>query len=261
MIKRFPTELVIGISSFFKAIPFIFRNGLGGFFLFPFVLNVLFFIGGTLFSSSVATDLIDFLSTYLEMNSWSFWGAEILSGTIGVLIWIVIKFMMFLVMAYIGGYVVLVLMSPVMAYLSERTEAILSGKQYPFSLPQLMRDMARGLIVATRNIVLELTFTIVIILIGFIPIVGFVSPFLLFFVTAYFYGFSFLDYNNERRKIPIGDSIQLMRRHRGIAIGLAAPFTFILMIPFIGTYLASLFCIIGAVGGTIAYVKIEEEKA
>ena len=41
-------------------------------------------------------------------------------------------------------YIVLVLLSPLMAHASEKAEEALSGRTYPFSLPQLLEDARQG---------------------------------------------------------------------------------------------------------------------
>ena len=248
----------VGLSSFFKAIPFIFKHKLGWFFLFPIGLQILFLVGGAI----AIGELVDM--TMLELNAW--WGidtwefplSEYLGDAIYVFLWLLLKITFFLVFSYFSGYIVLIFLSPILAYLSERTERILSGKEYPFNIFQLMRDVARGVVVVIRNLALELLLTLVIFLIGFIPVVNLITPFLFFGVTAYYYGFSFMDYNNERRLYPFKKSVRLMRKNKAVLVGVASPFTGLLIIPIIGQWLAGLAAIIATVGGVIAYQEIEK---
>jgi CysZ protein len=48
-------------------------------------------------------------------------------------------------------YIFLIIGSPLFAYLSERTEAIIEGKEFIFSWKQLWKDMIRGIKLAVRN--------------------------------------------------------------------------------------------------------------
>ena len=253
-------EYRTGLSSFFKAIPFIFKNKLGWFFLFPVIFQIAFFISGAM----AVGELVDYTMAQLQewwgIDSWEFPLAEYLGDTIYVIVWLMIKLTFVILFSYFSGYVVLIFLSPVLAYLSEKTEKILTGQEYPFDIMQLMRDIARGVLVALRNLFFELILTLGIFLIGFIPVIGWiVSPVLMFLVTAYYYGFSFIDYNNERRKYSFTKSARLMRANKAYLIGVATPFAGVLLIPFIGQMLAGFIAIISTVAGVMTYKKIEKK--
>ena len=94
-------------------------------------------------------------------------------------------------------------MAPVMAYLSEKTEQILTGKAFPFNLGQFMKDVFRGIVMALRNLVIELFLTACLLLLAFVPVIGISSTFLIFLVESYFLGFSMLDYYYERKRYTI----------------------------------------------------------
>ena len=77
---------------------------------------------------------------------------------------IIVSFILHLAIVYLlfiaNKYIVLILLSPLLAYASERTEEILTGKNYPFSWAQLLKDAFRGALIALRNGVLELSISI-----------------------------------------------------------------------------------------------------
>ena len=119
---------------------------------------------------------------------------------------IVIRILLFIIFGLWGGYVVVVIMSPFLAYVSEKTETILSGREYKFDFPQFIHDIFRGIALAVRNMFMEFLISIVIFFLPVIPIIGAltsvtVGTVFLFFVSAYFYGFSFIDYTLERRRL------------------------------------------------------------
>lgn len=249
-------QYLLGIRSFFEAIPFLFKHRLAAFLLVPILFNIVLFGAGWMATSSLSGQVWELLESWMDAQSWEFWGAEFLTGTIQVLLWLIFRVLFFLVFSYAGGYLVLIFLSPVLAYLSERTERILSGTDYPFDWGQFTKDIVRGAVVALRNLWWEILWAIGIFILAFIPVVGFVSPFLLFAVSAYYYGFSFLDYNLERRRMNMGDSIRFVKKHKAVSVGLATPFTLLLLFPVIGPAIGGFAAIVGTVGGTIAHEKL-----
>ena len=149
-------------------------------------------------------------------------------------------------------------MSPILAYLSEKTEKIVLGTNYPFSWLQLFKDIWRGVILATRNFFIEISSIILLFLVSFIPIIGLISSPLLFIVSAYFYGASFLDYTCERRGLKIKDSIRFIRKNKGLAIANGSLFAFALLVPIIGVSLSGFLAIISTVAATLAVIKKEK---
>src|SRR5690606_4541670 len=84
----------------------------------------------------------------------------------------------------------LIVGSPVFAYLSEKTESILEGRDFPFSFKQLLKDIIRGIRLALRNLLWQTVYTVSILILSFIPIIGWISPLISLFVECYYYGFS-----------------------------------------------------------------------
>jgi len=80
----------------------------------------------------------------------------------------------------------------------------------------------------------------------------FLSPYLMFFVYAYFMGYSFIDNYNEQFNIDIKTSLLKVRKHVGAAVALGVVVNIIIFIPFIGPVFAPIF---GAVAGTLYSYK------
>ena len=256
-------DLGLGIKTYAKALDIIFSNGLAWFFVFPLIFNVLLFWGGL----ELIDSLIDYSNQYLfsstGLQDADFWGSSALKGVTSGFIWLALKIFFYFVFAYLGGYLTLIIMSPILAILSEKTDKILTGKSYPFSAEQTMRDVVRGVMLAMRNLGIELLIILVIFILGLLPVIGWffalVSPFILFFISSYFYGFSFLDYSNERNKRTIKQSVKLIKNHKGIAIGNGVIFSLVLLIPWCGTSLAGFIAIVSVVAATISMNQINQE--
>ena len=86
-------------------------------------------------------------------------------------------------------YIFLIIGSPVFAYLSERTESIIEGKDFPFSFAQFINDVFPGIRLALRNTLWQSVFTISILIPSFFPLVGWVTPVIMLFVECYYYRF------------------------------------------------------------------------
>ncbi len=113
------------------------------------------------------------------------------------------------------------------------------------------------MLIALRNLFLETAWTILLPVLGiFIPVIGWFGVIPMFIISAYFYGFSFIDYTSERRKMSIGNSISFVRTHKWLAISNGTMFCLFLLIPFIGVLLSGFVAIISVVAATLAVNRI-----
>jgi CysZ protein len=150
-------------------------------------------------------------------------------------------------------YIWLILGSPVFAYLSEKTEAIIQGKEYHIDYSQLRRDALRGCGIAVRNAAWQTVYMVTILLLTLIPLIGWATPLFAVLVDCYYFGFSMLDYRSERKKISPAESIYFIGNHRGLAIGNGL--VFYLMHPVI--IIAPAYAIIAA---TLSMHEVEKKK-
>ena len=155
---------------------------------------------------------------------------------------------------------VLILMSPILAIVSEKAERVLEGNDYPFTFKQLLIDIVRGIRISIRNFAFEMLFIVLLFGLSFVPLVGLGTSPILVIVSAYYYGFSFIDYNLERKKYSVSDSVNYMKKNRGLVIGNGILFALILAIPIIGIALSSFAAIISAVAATITLHKQNQKE-
>jgi len=245
-----------GLGDYAKALSIIFNNGLWYFFLFPLVLNIAIYFAG-MFGINILTDIVEkWLAKIISLDGATFWGVAYLKGFLSGFIWVVFKIVFFIVFTTIGGYIIIMLLSPVFAILSEKTETILTGNKYPFNGDQLMRDIVRGVLIASRNMLIEIVYMVLLFMVSYIPIIGQFAALALFIISCYFYGFTFIDYTNERRRLKIKKSVYFIRKNKGVAIGNGFVFALFLLIPFCGTTLAGFVAIVSVVAATISTHKI-----
>lgn len=239
-------EIVIAIESYFKAHRFIRRHRLWKWIIVPGLIYMIMFLLGMYVFWQSSDAAVSYLTSSLGIDKWVHrQGSGILSfffvmGEMMVrLIFILFYFSLF-------KYVFLILGSPVFAYLSEKTESIIEGKEFPFSFVQLLNDVYRGIMLAFRNTLWQAVFTISILILSFFPVVGWVTPVIMLFVECYYYGFSMLDYSCERHKLSPTQSIEYISKHRGLAIGNGMVFYLMHLVPFAGWILAPAYAVVAA---------------
>ncbi|MGQ1787769.1 MULTISPECIES: EI24 domain-containing protein [unclassified Saccharicrinis] len=251
----FKKGFALGINSYSRAFNFLKKNRLTWYFLFPLLLNIVLFILGYTSTMNLSTRWFVYVTDWIKMDSWEFWGSGFLSSTIEFVMFIVIRIMFFLMFAFIGGYIVIILLSPVFAFLSEKVESILTGEDFPFNFNQLIKDIWRGVRLALRNLGVELLLTVALFTLSFVPIVGFFTGLTLFFISAYFYGFSFIDFSLERKRMDITESVAFVQKNKGLVIGNGTIFSLVLLIPFIGVLISSFVSIVSVTAATISITE------
>ena len=143
-------------------------------------------------------------------------------------------------------YLFLIVGSPLFAYLSEKTESIIEGKDYPFNLKQLLKDVIRGVKLALRNTLWQTVYTVSLLILSFFPVVGWITPLITLFIECYYYGFSMLDYSCERHKLSPSESITYIGNHKGLAIGNGMVFYLMHLVPVVGWVLAPSYAVVAA---------------
>ncbi len=250
-----------GFNSFFKAIPFIFRNNIWWVFLIPLFLSVGLYYAGFSLIGYVGEMISGKIDSFLFSPDQS-WLIGFLLGLVGGLVQFFLKIIYFFIFAYVSGYILLIILAPVFAWVSERTEAIVKGVDYPFSFSKLLVDIWRGILITVRNMLVQFGVTILIFIVTLLPLIGqLISPvtFILYFlITSYYYGFTNMYYTCERKGLSVRESVRIVSKNRGVAVANGMIFSFTLMIPFIGVMLAGFTSIIATVGATLAMNEIPE---
>ena len=144
-------EIVIAIESYFRAHQFIRKHRLWKWIVLPGLLYMVLFAAGMYFFVVSSNNVVSYLSKVIGIDSWlqmqrnAFLSFIFLMG--GIMLRIILLFFYFSLFKYLF----LIVGSPLFAYLSEKTEAILEGKDYPFNLRQILKDILRGIRLAIRN--------------------------------------------------------------------------------------------------------------
>jgi CysZ protein len=243
---RLLKELVISVQAYFRAHQFIVRHKLWKWILIPGFVYMLLFMGGMWFFWNSSSSFLDWLFNVVGIKSWldsmnnSF--LNFLFITASIMVRLILLFFYFSLFKFLF----LVVGSPVFAYLSEKTENIIEGNDYPFSMKQLLSDIWRAIRLALRNTLWQTVYIISILLLSLIPVVGWISPLIAFLVECYYYGFSMLDYSTERHKLSPSQSIAFISNRKGLAIGNGMVFFLMHLVPILGWVLAPAYAVIAA---------------
>ena len=209
------------------------------------IYALLFVIGIYFFWESTAF-IIDFIFTQTGLKAWL--QKENLHWLNFIFIFGQIILQLILLLLYFSWfkYLFLIIGSPLFAYLSEKTEAILLNTENPFSIRKFISDVLRGIHIAVRNLLWQTVYTISILVLALIPVVGWVAPLVSLFIECFYFGFSMLDYTNERKGLSASQSIDFINRHKGLAIGNGMIFYSIHLLPVIGWIFAPGYAVVAA---------------
>lgn len=240
------------IQAYFRSLLFIRKNHLSWLFWFPIVITVLVFYGG-IELTSIATEWVTAgVQSWIVSIDWLGESKGVLSSIIYWIIWLMLRITLYFFMAFLGGSIILLLMSPLLTYASELVAEKMGAEVPPFSIDRFFHDLARAAGLAIKNGGIQFILTIVCFLIGFIPIVGLVSPFLMFGVNAYFFGYNFMDYTLERKGLSVKESNQFVFAEKFKTLGLGTPFALWMLIPFIGPITSGFVALIATVASTLS---------
>lgn len=132
-------------------------------------------------------------------------------------------------------HIVMALAAPFMTPISEKIEMHLTGKELDITnTPQeYIAAILRAARINLRNVIFELLITAGLLIMSLIPVLGWFSTIMIFFVGAFYAGFGNMDYTLERHA-GYKQSVAFVNKHKGVAYGNGTLFMLILMIPVVG---------------------------
>lgn len=214
---KFLKNFFFGLRSYLKAIKFIIEHKFYWYLIAPAILMIIIYkIGAMIKNHYVAPK------------------TENMNEVVWYLIYVMLEIAVAILLMKFAKYLVVVILSPLLSHLSIKTEKILTGNTYPFEFRQLVHDVKRAMRIVVRNLMWEYFFFIVILLVSFL---GWEDPksspifYLTFIIGFFYYGFAFLDYINERRRLDVDESIHFVRQNRGLAIAIGCVYSLLILVP------------------------------
>lgn len=249
-------EFSLGIIHFFKAFGFLASNRLLHYYLYPVLAAVIYYLGLFILLLNFSKSLVErLLGAYFpdklpEITSLGSFGEFLSHVSLYGLSALLFSIIAFLIAGKLSKYILLIVLSPVFALLSERVEELISGKSYPFDWIQFLQDILRGILLALRNFCVEMFFIGILSLMGlFLPFLSLILTPTMVLISSYFYGFSMIDYINERRRMSIHESVRQIRKRKWFATGLGLMYWLFDGIPILGLILTPINSVTGSVTG------------
>ena len=242
-------NILKGINAYVGTFKLISKLKLWKYFAIPVIIS---FITASIIGL-LAWNLSDNIGVYIsKIWVWEF-GKETFnsfSSFIGAAIVLVIGLILY-------KHIVMALSAPFMSPVSEKIEVHITGvENHEHRITSFKEQLWRGVRINLRNLSKELLFTVPILLIGFVPVIGIFSSLLLFLVQAYYAGFGNMDYTLERH-FKYKESIDFVKTNKGIAIGNGIVFMLFLLIPIIGIIIVLPLSVTAAALNTVELLRVE----
>ncbi len=241
-----------GINGYSGALALISKLKLWKYFFIPIVISIITasVIG---FAAYGLSDNIGRLIAKVWLWEWGKQTFTTVSTFIGAIIVVAIGLILY-------KHIIMALSAPFMSPVSEKIETHLTGvTKHNHRKTSFQEQLWRGIRINIRNLGRELLITIPILLLKFIPVVNIFSTILLFLVQGYYAGFGNMDYTLERH-YNYKDSLQFVKKNRGVAIGNGIIFILCLLIPFVGVILVLPLSVTAASLSTIKLIQTENQK-
>lgn len=239
-------EIILAVESYFDAHRFIVKHKLWKWILIPGLLYLILFMVGMYYFIQSSNEAVNYLSNLIGIDTWLQAQESPILSFLFLMGSIMVRLILLLLYFSLFKYLFLIIGSPLFAYLSEKTEAILEGKDFPFSFTQLAKDIIRGVRIALRNALWQSVYLVSLLLLSLIPLVGWIAPMISLLVECYYYGFSMLDYSSERKRLSASESLRFIGRHKGLAIGNGMVFYMMHAVPVLGWLLAPAYAVVAA---------------
>lgn len=235
-----------GVTAYFQAFGLMFRLRLWGLALLPGLLSLL--LGGWIiwiglhYSDDLSDWLIQLISFKWFGQHWLQKGVAGMFTIFGAVLTIFLGFITY-------RNIMLVIGAPFMSIISARVHSHLIGRKV--ADPPFLGSILRGLRVAIRNILKEMFYTILLLVLSLFPLFAPFTSALIFLVQANYAGFGNLDFTLERF-YDTRQSVHFVSQHRGLALGNGSVFLLLLVVPVVGLLFAPA---IATVAGTIDTVN------
>lgn len=239
--------ITLVFNSFSDSFKVIKDAGLRKFYFLPGIISMFLFGGFIYLGEYLSLNLASALENFFKLQEYG----SILYIFIKILVWICTVFFYYLVYKSL----LLVIISPILGYVSERVETHLTGKKFDFTFKDNLRFLIRGIDIGLKSFFKQMVGTCIVMLLGFIFPINLSIPLLIFIIQGYFTGFSFMDYTLERYNLSPKESLDFLKKQRVYAALCGGIFTLLFFIPVVGIFIAPLITCVATTMITLELLK------
>ncbi|MBE7172294.1 MAG: EI24 domain-containing protein [Williamsia sp.] len=239
-------EIIIAIEAYFRAHRFIRKHRLWKWIILPGILYALLFCAGMFLFIKSSNKAVLYLSSLINLPNWLQQQKNDFLSFLFVMGGFTMQLVLLLFYFSLFKYGFLIIGSPLFAYLSEKTQAILGGGDAADTSTQLSKVVGRSTVTALRNALWQTVYILSLLILSLIPLVGWIIPVFMLVIECYYYGFSMLDYSCARHGLSPAQSAPYINKHRGLAIGNGLLFYCMHLVPVVGWVLAPAYAMVAA---------------
>ena len=235
-------DFFLSIRYYIEGIAAVRRYSLLHLLWIPIILSGVIGLGVIYFSYSFSDELGAWLTGWYDFEQ----GVEIVR-----MIGQIISGVLLLIMGvFVFRYLILILLSPFLSYLSQslNNKLIDDTSQRHLANFNFIQGMLRGVRMALTYGLRELLLLSLLFFFSFIPIIGWFSPFLIILVEAYYIGVGNIDFALEHY-FNYKESNRFIRKKKGMVLGNGIIGMILLLIPLVGMLLVP---VLGVIAATLA---------
>ncbi len=228
-------QIKLSFLFYWRAFRFIDGHNLWKLLIIPALITLIITIIIIVFAIKTSGIIVDHILTNFQLTSPDRSVHKFIEGTLMV----VVRTGVFFLYLKAYRYLILVLLAPIFAIISSKTQIIDSGQHGPSDTKKYLWDCCRGVALAVRNFIIEIIASTLIIAISLIvswiiPL----APLFILLLESYFMGFCMADYRNEHYNLGIKESRKLNHHYFGLVLGNGFFFNLFLLIPILGVLFA-----------------------
>ncbi len=212
-------EIIIAFQGFEDARYFIKKHQLFRRLLLPGIIYTLLFIAGMFLFWHSSDTVVAWANRQMRIETWLQQERNEWLSFLFVMTGVMLRLVLVLFYFSFFKYLILIIGSPLFAYLSEKTEAIMEGKEYELNWASIKKDCLRSIKIDLRNCGWQSVYLLALVIFSLIPVAGWIAPIIALLIECYYFGFSMLDYSFARLGLTPAESIRYSGRHKGLAVG------------------------------------------
>ena len=245
-------NIIHGFSTVIQAIQLISSPSIRRFIIIPLSINTLLFASAIYLLFNQFGIWLDYFMP--DFPSWLSWLETLLEW----ILWPLFSVMIFFLVFYSFSFLMNLIASPFNSLLAEKVEAHLKGQNIETDalLPPL-KAITKGISSELQKILYLLKWSIVLLIISFIPVINLAAPVLWFIFGAWMLAINYMDYPMGNHQLFFKDIHQSAKNNRPALLGLGSAVFILTSIPIIN-FIAMPSAVIAA---TIVFVKQQEQAA